>query len=587
MMHKLALIFVVVALCAEKSNSFSVDGKVKYSDDFTHFAYANPNAPQGGPFRLAELGSFEHINPEFSNALKSGRVFSFTLGTLMVRSMDEKMSIYCFCADSIDVAPDKKSVTFTINPKAEWDEGYGFLTADDILFSLEIWKKRGSIYLRSLYQMVEKVEKIDSKTVRFFFSSSTPTLPIIVGCMPLLCKKFYSNHGIHSLETKPMIALGPYKITDYMRGQYILYKKRQNFWGNDLPTMKGLFNAESIHVRYFRDGESMRSALIKGDVDSIVERSPAHLVRADTLLDNPKIKFRAWKHDRPVMVHLMVLNSRKAYLKDRRVRKALSLIFRHDILQRYFFQGVYCPISSLFQNTMCAGKDTASLEEIEVLRPFADVLPQDVLSPVQYSEQDDYRASMMQAKALLEESGWIMDCDKKVLRHKETEKVFPPLHIYCSNADERAIACDFQKRLQRVGIHLVLHQAEPPYLNHVMSSHTIYDIGFMRYMGTPFPGLGLLGVLHSRMANKKGSRNYAGVCHPAVDWLLQSIQNTTHLDKQIAFARALDRVVMHEHFFIPLFYTDQLAFWCWDHIKFPDPLKGVGYIVNTAFVELS
>ena len=69
---RLSVLFssAVVLLCAagiaESAPQHAMtlyDEKPKYPADFTHFDYANPDAPKGGILRQAGFGSFDSFNP--------------------------------------------------------------------------------------------------------------------------------------------------------------------------------------------------------------------------------------------------------------------------------------------------------------------------------------------------------------------------------------------------------------------------------------------------------------------------------------------------------------------------------------------
>ena len=44
-------------------HSLSLIGEPKYPADFDHFDFVNPDAPKGGLVRMADIGSFDSLNP--------------------------------------------------------------------------------------------------------------------------------------------------------------------------------------------------------------------------------------------------------------------------------------------------------------------------------------------------------------------------------------------------------------------------------------------------------------------------------------------------------------------------------------------
>ena len=69
----LALIAILTALPVHADNyvghGISLYGELKYGPDFTHFEYANPEAPKGGTLRLGWIGTFDNLNPDIIKAL--------------------------------------------------------------------------------------------------------------------------------------------------------------------------------------------------------------------------------------------------------------------------------------------------------------------------------------------------------------------------------------------------------------------------------------------------------------------------------------------------------------------------------------
>ena len=46
-----------------RHHALSLIGEPKYPTDFKSFDYVNPDAPKGGVVRMADIGSFDSLNP--------------------------------------------------------------------------------------------------------------------------------------------------------------------------------------------------------------------------------------------------------------------------------------------------------------------------------------------------------------------------------------------------------------------------------------------------------------------------------------------------------------------------------------------
>src|ERR1700733_10923429 len=130
----LAVLFLAAAIGAAQavvSYGMSLYGDFKYPPNFTHFDYANPDAPKGGTMRMSSVGTFDTLNPFVIKGVPArgvGQVFD----TLMTRGEDEAATDYPLIAESADLAADRTSVLYTLNKEARWQDGTP-ITPDDVV----------------------------------------------------------------------------------------------------------------------------------------------------------------------------------------------------------------------------------------------------------------------------------------------------------------------------------------------------------------------------------------------------------------------------------------------------------------------
>ncbi len=576
----LVLLLTFSFCVAKPQHGYSVTGVLKYDKNYSHFSFVNPKSPKKGEITLGEVGSLHTLNPYLSNDKRNGRIFLLEVGTLLLRSWEEPMAAYCWCAESIDVLDDGKKIVFKIRKGVEWDASYGYLTADDVIFSWKTWKQHGAVYMRNLYAPIIDIRKVDLYTVEVILKNSHPVLPIIIGGMPLLCKRYHEIHGTEILKTQPMLALGPYRVTEYKAGSFICYERRKDFWGKDIPCCRGQYNFDKITVRYFKEHGPMRTACRKKEIDSIVERDPIYM--NCPMIYPEGVKGYRWEGDRPPsFMNLLFFNLRKKHFQDRRVRQAFSLLFNYQTLQKFCFQGIYKPVNSLFVRSLSYSDKVLSEEALSLISKFLPTLP-DISRPFKHKSIDNYPIRVSQALSLLKKAGWEIDFMRKKLCFRDGT-VFPTLHVYCYKNTEEDIARDYQKRLAAIGVTLKVWVSDAPYLQHALSSHTMYDFAFYTYVGTHFPSLGLKNVLHSSLADNKRGRNYAGIQNKAVDFLIDRMSEVKSIKEQKKVACLIDRIVLGESFCIPLFYCSEIAFFAWDHMCFPPKNDVLGYVLNSGY----
>lgn len=121
-------------------HGIAMHGDPKYGPDFTHFDYANPDAPKGGSVRLSAIGTFDTLNPYTLRGVSAtglGNLFE----TLMASSLDEPFSEYGLIAELIEVPQDRSWVIFNLRPQAKFHDGQP-ITVDDVIWTFETLKTK-------------------------------------------------------------------------------------------------------------------------------------------------------------------------------------------------------------------------------------------------------------------------------------------------------------------------------------------------------------------------------------------------------------------------------------------------------------
>jgi microcin C transport system substrate-binding protein len=93
------------------------------------------------------------------------------------------------------------------------------------------------------------------------------------------------------------------------------------------------------------------------------------------------------------------------------------------------------------------------------------------------------------------------------------------------------------------------------------------------------PGNEQRDFFSSALADKTKGRNFSGIKDPAVDAIVEALVTAPDRDSLVAACRALDRVLMWNHFVIPMWFkaTDWLA--SWTRVAHPEKMPGyaLGY----------
>ena len=73
----------------------------------------------------------------------------------------------------------------------------------------------------------------------------------------------------------------------------------------------------------------------------------------------------------------------------------------------------------------------------------------------------------------------------------------------------------------------------------------------------------------SKVANVKGSRNYMGIENPVIDALIQEVIDAPTRDELVYRTRALDRVLLHHYYVVPMYHNNKYWVAHWRHFKHP------------------
>jgi microcin C transport system substrate-binding protein len=129
----------------------------------------------------------------------------------------------------------------------------------------------------------------------------------------------------------------------------------------------------------------------------------------------------------------------------------------------------------------------------------------------------------------------------------------------------------FIASLKKIGVEARLRIVDSSqYINRIRSFD--YDVIWTVWGQTMNPGNEQAELWGSQSVDKQGSRNYAGIADPAVDALIGKVTSAPNRDDQVAAIHALDRVLLANHFVVPLFYSGEAKVAYWSRITHPEKL---------------
>ncbi len=561
------------------THGISIFGELKYPAGFTHFEYANPQAPKGGLVKLATFGSFDSFNPFIIKGDSAAGAVMLHC-TLMAAAGDEPLSMYGYLAEKVERAPDRKSVTFFLNKSATFSDGTP-VTADDVVFSFNTLIKKAIPLFSQYYRDVKSVEKISPTEVRFVFTTDkNRELPVILGQLPVFSKAYYEKHDFAKSTLEPPVGCGPYKVKEFKAGQTIAYERIPHWWGENLPSHKGQNNFDITYV-YYRDQSVLFEAFKAGDHDFREENMAKNWA---TGYDIPAVKegkmvLKEVPNELPRGVQLFAFNTRRPVFKDPKVRAAIEKAFDFEWANKNLFFNAYTRSLSYFNNSPLASSGLPQGGELKVLEHFKDKLPSEVFTqefklPITQGTGND-RKILAEAGKLLKEAGWVIKEGKRV-----NAKTGQPLTFEFLLADPayEKIALALQRNLVPLGIELTTRTLTPSqYIEKVGDFD--YDMILATIPETETPGNEQRDFWESKYADLKNGHNFSGVKDPVVDQLVALVIDAPDRESLKDRVHALDRVLLWGHYGVPGWHskTSRIAYWNKFGMPEKKPKDGVGF----------
>lgn len=344
---KIGLLLLTASFVAISSNpalsngahGISIDGSLKYPDNFKGFTYTSPEAKKGGELVLHGLGSFDKMNPYTLKGSAPDGLSELVFETLAASSLDEPFAAYGLIAQNFEIAKDKMSMVFTLNPLAAFSDGTP-ITSEDVHFSLETFKSDNAHpFYAAYYQDISRSEIIDTHRIRFHFAKTNREIHMIAGQLPILSKIFYEKHPFNSQEMAPPVGSGPYIIKDFRQGKSITYTRNPNYWGRNLPSRRGQFNFDTITFKYFKDQIVSVEAFKANEFDFMPINIAKQWARdlKGKKYDSGLIRKEYLAHKNNAGMQGFVFNIRRPIFHDRNVRKALGMAFDFERTNKTLF----------------------------------------------------------------------------------------------------------------------------------------------------------------------------------------------------------------------------------------------------------
>ena len=346
----------------------------------------------------------ESIDPALNSAVDGANYILYAFENLL--KIDKEGKVVPGLAEKYEISDDQLTWTFHLRDGLKWSDGSDF-TAEDFVYS---WQRMvdpnvAAPYAQTVLGMVEgydeaigkpdaegnttidpdptklNVEAPDDKTLIVHMAKPTPyfdKLAAFVSLSPVKKDVVEANPDGWSIDPKTYISTGPFKLTEWKPGSYLMFEKNENYWDADSVKLDG------IKCLLMEDQNAAFSAYESGD---------ALMIKSIPTQEITTLKERADYHLDPNLgTYYLDLNNTLDEFKDSRVREALSLALDRKYISEVITAGTYTPATG-FVSEGVTDWDGSDWKD-------------NITDPSIFINIDDHAGNLVKAKELLKEAGY-------------------------------------------------------------------------------------------------------------------------------------------------------------------------------------
>ncbi len=464
-----------------------------------------------------------------------------------------------------------------------WSDGR-FFTADDVVFTAQVCMNYKIPIYKSNWEFIEKVEKIDDTTVKYYFKEMRATFlhkTLMQIIKPRhIWEKLIENAikgktdrdilisilNITPTETQT-IGTGPYIIKEWSKSQFISLKSNPNYHmknkiiqGSNKQYKIGPF-LDGILFRIFRSMDSVIESIKKGDIDYIwSDISPDKVAK---LNDELNIELTTNQQN---SIFYVGFNIRRSPFKYKAFRQAMATL----VDRNYIKEKILKNYGEVMISIVPPGNTTFYNKDVEDYGTRAK-LPK--------NERES------KARALLENAGFSWGSDGMLI--DPIGNKVPPFYLLTTFADYDPVrsVCGFiiSEWWNAIGVPVT---AKPTSFGEMLDkvfTERNFDVYILGWELTVFPSY-LRDYFHSSQDEPDGS-NTTGFNSPDYDELSDTFIKELDIATQIIQAKKLQERLADECPYIPLYTTASIEAHSRRYAGWLNQLNGTGNIWSLLFLK--
>ena len=162
--------------------------------------------------------------------------------------------MYGLAARAVRISADRLTYRYLLRPEARFHDGTK-LTAHDVAFSLNLLKEKGHPIIGQMTRDFVGAEAEDDATVVLQFRAEARARRAAVRRRPadLLARLLFDARISKRPRSMPPLGSGAYKVGRFESGRYIEYDRVKDWWGAELPIVRGQYNFDVVRFEFYRD----------------------------------------------------------------------------------------------------------------------------------------------------------------------------------------------------------------------------------------------------------------------------------------------------------------------------------------------
>lgn len=471
----------------------------------------------------------ETIDPALNSAVDGGNMLLHSFECLL--AVDQNGQLAPGQAESWETSEDGLTWTFHLRDGLKWSDGSD-LTANDFVYS---WKRVcdpmvAAPYAETVLSMVEGYDKAiegdldalqvaatDNNTLVVTLSAPCSyfgSLAAFATLSPVQQATVEANGDAWATKAETYISNGPFYVSDWVPGSYIMMTKNPYYWNADAIKLDG------IKWNLIEDSNAAYSAYQTGEVlmikDVPTEEIPSLKENADFYVD-------------PIIgTYYLSMNIDREPFNNADVRKALSLAIDRDYVANTLMQGTYSPAG----NFMGPGWiDTDG-------KQFKD----NANGGKEYIDTTNYEADLEEAKQLLADAGY------------PNGEGFPTITYSTNDVGYHKVVAEYlQQAWAELGIDLQVDIVEWASFT-PMRRNGDYDVARNGWVGDYSDPSNMLDLFYSTNGNNDGKFNNADY-----DAAMELSRTTLDAAERSTALHNAEDILMEEAGCIPVAYYND--FW--------------------------